>query len=132
MADDPRLLERLKTFVRVVDEGPTSDRYQRARLQVLLAEVVLDERARARALAEQRDVTSAPASALAEQCDVTSAPARALAVERRLGSKRRRPTEQCGDHDTEENNENDGELSKSPRTPLAVLGVSARSSENSQ
>ena len=118
MADDPRLLERLKTFVRVVDEGPTSDRYQRARLQVLLAEVVLDERARARALAEQRDVTSTPAGA--------------LAVERRLRSKRPRPTEQCGDHDTEENNENDGELSKSPRTPLAVLGDSARSSENSQ
>ena len=124
MADDPRLLERLKTFVRVVDEGPTSDRYQRARLQVLLAEVVLDERARARALAEQRDVTCAPASALAEQRDVTSAPARALAVERRLRSKRPRPTEECGDHETEENKENDA--------PLAVLGVSALSSENSQ
>ena len=97
MADNPQHMKNLQIFVSDVEEGVSSNRYRRAKLQLLLAQVALDARARA----QDRSNTS--------QASHDATPPR---------SKRQRSSRQRGDDvDEEENNDNGGSLPSSQRSP---------------
>lgn len=101
VADNPELLEELKNFVSLVDQGPTSEHYRRAKLNILLAETVL----------EDRKVQSARPSG-----DSTPQNKRRLS--------KRVPHDDVS-HET--NKENEGQSRISLRSPCTPLGSSASS-----